>query len=321
MKSAFNTGLQLLLAIIFLGLALIAAKGAYAQGGNRFGNPVYMDNVPHYSTGTFQPMVWNNTTHRLERTTYPFCADTINAPFVVIDNGSSTDLIVSSPTWKDYCYMGIDGLYGIAAIQDSTGNLGTYIWGPNMYINNTINQPSYISYQGTGNIIYEYGTGSAGEGYLGLEDTNNVKQLWFDAADGITSADTLFLNAKYFSLEGVSGVKALSGDSTGVNIGNLRLTNLNYAAIDTLSGSVSLVTRKSAPHYINATSSVTITFGNSYLVKGDMFTFKTVIGSGTVTFQAVSGSVEGAVSYTMTGAKKYVTLQYDGTNFWVLANN
>lgn len=275
-----------------------------------------------YTTGGFKVLVKNNTTGKLEVTNYVVAGDTVHAPFQVLSSGGN-DFMVTTPIGQNpYFGTFLETATGAFFVVDTTGTYGTFFIGPNLNENSNLNNANYGSYNPTGSDCWDFGIGDAGEGYFYMNDSENgtSKFLNLDAYDGITAKDTLFMNGKFMSMEGVSGAKILTGDSTGVNITNLNVKTVNTYSTDTLTGTANFTSRH-AVTWIKAQSSAAITLVNGSLKAGDRFTFKTVVGSAAVTFSASSGRIDAAATYVMIGANKYVTITYDGTNYWVLGNN
>jgi len=89
---------------------------------------------------------------------------------------------------------------------------------------------------------------------------------------------------------------------------------------DTVRGSYS----HSVPYYltgIDATSAVTVTLVSANYSPGQLLVFKVIKGTAAVTFRTSAGLIDGVSGYTMTGSAKYVSLFYDGTNYWKIGSN
>ncbi len=72
-------------------------------------------------------------------------------------------------------------------------------------------------------------------------------------------------------------------------------------------------------------SGITITLPSAYdpnLVSGRQYTIKLILpGSCTITNATGSQTIDGSPSYTLTAKNKYVTVQSDGAQWWIIANN
>jgi hypothetical protein len=71
---------------------------------------------------------------------------------------------------------------------------------------------------------------------------------------------------------------------------------------------------------VNASGSRTMTLPTAVGITGRIYTIKTNQAAAVVATTS-SQTIDGSTTYSLTALYKYVTVQSDGSNWWIIANN
>ena len=169
------------------------------------------------------------------------------------------------------------------------------------------------------------GIGSGSMRPILIDGSTLYFQISGDTKWSINSSSTFYPvgDAKYDIGSTVNNVKTIYASNIvakgEVQANSLRVTNAVQLAIAT-GGSVTLGNHHT---YLANTNLTTVTLPTAVGNSGKIYTIKAVgpATSVTVTNSTGAQTIDGALSYSLTASNKFVTVQSDNANWWVIGNN
>lgn len=262
--------------ITLIAMLLMGISATFAQGGNRFQQPIIVNTtaMPTYTTGGYWNMVYNLNTGRFEKLYQRQLSDTVVAPF----------MIKSGLTGADFSLVTPRGYHQFLVLRD-TGANGQVVLSDTNAINKTIMTSSYYGqYSGypnrnygivnsTTDTAWSLGIGTRGEGYIRVYDsTGAAKSVIINPLDGILFHDTGKVVASQWAIKTASGNSIIYADTAnGVKAASFNVqtvANTSFVALKSSGKSGQLgLTDTSGTKSLTLNSNTGVQFSDTAKVK------------------------------------------------------